>query len=146
MFISLKIKFFNFILFKILIRIRDFCLYLFDICGINDLFRFINRKKMVILLYHGISERSFSTQPKRYISKSIFKKQINYLREKKYKFITLTDWVNIVENRIKVKDRYIILTFDDGFKNIVEQAYPIMKKYDAKVVFMLFQALSEKKD
>ena len=29
-------------------------------------------------------------------------------------------------------NKYAIVNFDDGFKNVINNAYPIMKKYDAK--------------
>lgn len=141
--ISLRTRIIDFILFEILIKYRNIFLTFFDKCCINDFFRYINRKKMILLLYHGISENYFSIQHKRYLPKSIFEKQVIYLKKKKYKFITLSDWVNQVENKIKVKDRYIILTFDDGFKNVVEQAYPIMKKYDAKGCFYVISDIIE---
>ena len=127
--------------FEAQLIIKDLILDLLDRLGINGLFRLINRKKMIILMYHGISRENFSFYHRRYLPKSTFIKQIKYLKKRNYKFITLTDWLNIVNNKKKVKHRYIILTFDDGFKNVVEQAYPIMKKYDAKGCFFIVSSI-----
>ena len=71
----------------------------------------------------------------------IFIKIVKYLKKKKYVFITLSDWLNIINYEKKLRHRYIILTFDDGFKNVVEQAYPIMKNYGAKGCFYVVSSV-----
>ncbi len=109
-----------------------FFLSALDTLGINALFGFINRKKMVILLFHGISNKSLSYDKHRFYPISILLKEIIYLKRKKYQFITLSDWVHIVKNQTKISCKYVILTFDDGLKNVIDNAYPIMKKHDAK--------------
>lgn len=114
------------------VKIQNIVLRFLDKLGLNRLFRLINRKKLILLIYHGITPKDINYYHKRYFPKSLFENQIRYLIKKKYKFITLTDWVNIVKVKKKIKNPYIILTFDDGFKNVIEHAYPLMKKFNAK--------------
>ena len=123
--------------FKAQINSIQILLKFLDKLGINNLFRLINRKKLIILLYHGISKKDFKFYHRRYLPKSIFIKQITYLKKKNYKFITLTDWVKIIKINSRLKHRYVILTFDDGLKSVVDHAYPIMKKYGAKGCFYI---------
>ena len=118
--------------FEALKVVRSIILRTINCLGFNHLFRLLNRKKMIILFFHGISIKSFKFTHKRYFPISTFIKIILYLKKKKYKFITLTEWIKIVKNNQKIKHRYVILTFDDGFKNVVDNAYPIIKKYNAK--------------
>jgi peptidoglycan/xylan/chitin deacetylase (PgdA/CDA1 family) len=122
-------------------KIRNKILNLFDKLRINDIFRLFTKKQLIILLFHGITKKNFSFNHRRYFPKSIFEKQINYLKKKKYVFISLTDWADIVKNNKKIKHRYVVLTFDDGFKNIIEYGYPIMKKYGAKGCFYIVSDL-----
>ncbi len=127
--------------FQALRKIRYILLLILDLLRINDFFRLINRKRMIILMYHGISKRDFTYNHKRYLPKSLFLKEIKYLKKKKYKFITLTEWLEIVKNKKKIKNKYITLTFDDGFKNVIENAYTIMKQYQAKGCFYVVSGI-----
>ena len=129
---KLIIKFFN----ELIIKIKEFILILLNNIGINELFRQINKNKLIILNYHGITDHENYINPY-HIPKSTFLKKIIYLKKKKYKFITLTDWINMVVNKEKIKHRHVILTFDDGFESVIKNACPIMKKLDIKGYFYI---------
>jgi peptidoglycan/xylan/chitin deacetylase (PgdA/CDA1 family) len=45
-----------------------------------------------------------------------------------------------IKNKGKI-NKFVVLTFDDGFKNVVENAYPIMQEYGAKGCFFLVSDL-----
>ena len=89
----------NLISFEALINARNVLLEVLNILGINDVFRLINRKKMIILLYHGLTLKNFNFYHRRYLPKSSFIKQIKYLKRKNYEFITLSDWVEIIKSK-----------------------------------------------
>ena len=75
----------------------------------------MNNNKIPILTYHSISnEKSFNS-----INVSEFKKQISYFKEKKF------DSIHINETNAQIKNK-IILTFDDGYKDINTHALPIL--------------------
>ena len=115
-------------------KTRDIILFILDKIGINVIFRLINKKKFIILYCHGVSHRIVHFSP-RYISISQFEKQIKYLKKKKYIFMTLT---GLIHKRKQIKNKnqnYVIFTFDDGYKNIIKNAYPLMNKYKAKGCF-----------
>lgn len=115
-------------------------IYLFlDISGINTLFRYLNRNKIIILCYHGICDDDFDLlkgYDDRHIPKSLFRKQLSYLKGKKYSFTTLSEAMDMLNHRKKIRN-IVVLSFDDGFRNVVENAYPIMQKYHAKGCFYL---------
>jgi len=112
-------------------KIRDIILFFLDKTGINVIFRSINKNKCIILFGHGVSHR-FINFSQRHIAVSEFEKQIKYLKKKKYTFITLSDLTQIIKYMENCNQKFVIFTFDDGFKNVVKNAYPIMKKYNAK--------------
>ncbi|MFX1504006.1 MAG: polysaccharide deacetylase family protein [Promethearchaeota archaeon] len=66
------------------------------------------------------------------------------MTKKRYQFINLTDWVKIVKIKRKIKKKYVILTFDDGLKNVVINAYPIMKKIGAKGCLYITSGIIDK--
>lgn len=115
-------------------------LLLLDIVGINALCRMLNRKKAIILWYHGICDEGF-TLTKRHIPTSVFRKQLGYLKRKGYIFVSMSELVSVIKNKKKI-DKYVTLTFDDGFRNIVENAYPIMQEFNAKGCFYLVSDLT----
>jgi peptidoglycan/xylan/chitin deacetylase (PgdA/CDA1 family) len=112
---------------------------LLDIFGINALCRLANRHKAIILWYHGICDDNFNLT-KRHLPKSIFRKQLGYIKGKGYTFVSMSELVDTIQNKGKI-DKLIVLTFDDGFKNICENAYPIMKESGAKGCFYLVSSL-----
>jgi peptidoglycan/xylan/chitin deacetylase (PgdA/CDA1 family) len=114
-----------------------------DNLGINALFRFFNRNKTLIIWYHGVCADGFELltgYDERHIQQSFFRKQLEFLRQKKYVFATLTDLIAALEKK-KRTSRLVALTFDDGFRNVVENAYPLMRQFNAKGCFYLVSGL-----
>jgi peptidoglycan/xylan/chitin deacetylase (PgdA/CDA1 family) len=114
-----------------------------DIIGLNLIFRFINRKKAVVLWYHGVCDDGFRLlkgYDERHVPVSKFRRQLAYLKKKGYKFATVSEFYDIIRER-KPINRLAILTFDDGFNNIVKNAYPVMAEYGAKGCFYLVSEL-----
>ncbi|MBN1250740.1 MAG: polysaccharide deacetylase family protein, partial [Bacteroidales bacterium] len=55
---------------------------------------------------------------------------ILYFKNKNYQFISLDELDYFIENKIFPKKKFVIYTFDDGFKDNLIYAYPIFKKYN----------------
>ena len=122
---------------------RKFLLKILDICGINAFFGFLNRNKAIILWYHGVCDDSFrllSGYDERHIQKSNFREQMSFLKRKGYVFYTMSELMDIFFNKKKIK-KMVVLTFDDGYRNVVTNAYPIMKEFNAKGCFYLVSGL-----
>jgi peptidoglycan/xylan/chitin deacetylase (PgdA/CDA1 family) len=54
---------------------------------------------------------------------------IVFLKEKGYIFISLDTLENWLENKIKLRKKFICLTFDDGYKDNLTHGLPILKKH-----------------
>jgi peptidoglycan/xylan/chitin deacetylase (PgdA/CDA1 family) len=122
---------------------RTLILWALDITGINALCRLLNRKKALVLWYHGVCGDKFDLlkgYDERHVPKSVFQKQLKYLKHCGYTFTGMTDLVNAIKNK-NVTGKIIVLTFDDGFKNVVDNAYPVMKEFGAKGCFYLVSEL-----
>ena len=74
-----------------------------------------------VLTYHSIGDDKSSIS----ISNNIFEKQIIFLKKLSYETINF-DEIN------PDKKNQIIITFDDGYKDIIINALPILKKYNFK--------------
>ena len=77
--------------------------------------------KIPVLLYHSISDDNSRMS----LKVNIFENQIKYLKNNGYTSINF----NEIDQSAK---KQIIITFDDGYKDILVNALPILKKYDFK--------------
>lgn len=74
------------------------------------------REEIFILCYHSIDNDGWAFS----IKLEEFKKHIGYLTENGYKFITLSDLFKFINGGKEIPKHSVILSFDDGYKNILE--------------------------
>ena len=77
--------------------------------------------KIPVLLYHSISDDDSIMS----LNVNIFENQIKYLKKNGYTSVNF----NEINQREK---KQIIITFDDGYKDVFVNALPILKKYNFK--------------
>ena len=82
-------------------------------------------------MYHRFDESKY---PSTNIQLSVFKEQLEIIKNNNIKFIHPNDFENSISNN--KKDRKILLTIDDGLLSFYENAWPILKKN--KIPFILF--------
>lgn len=80
-----------------------------------------------ILLYHGIDEAGSTSYNTKFISQKDFERQIRYLKEHG-QIVSLKDFF---EGRFYKNRLATAITFDDGFRNNLTRALPILEKYNA---------------
>ncbi len=122
---------------------RSIFYFLVDILGINALFRFINRRAAIVLWYHGVCDDDFTLlkgYDERHIPRALFKKQLEFLKKTGHRFATMTEMTDLL-TRKTVDGRVVVLTFDDGFRNIVQNAYPVMLELGARGCFYVVSGL-----
>jgi len=87
-----------------------------------------------ILMYHSVSsEPETETHPYFWVNTSpeMFDAQMRFLKENNYQVITLERAIEIIYGQA-VKDdhsKYVVITFDDGFRDFYIDAFPILQKY-----------------
>ena len=84
-----------------------------------------------IFVYHDIvkdeSEVEFDYMQ---TPKDVFEKQVKGLKDFGYHFISYQDLENFKNNKTKLYKKSCLLTFDDGYTGVYENAFPIAKKYN----------------
>jgi len=85
----------------------------------------------VIMYHHILSKDSF-------IATSIenFDKQMKFISEN-YKTLTSDEFKNYKKGKIGVPKNSVLITFDDGWRDNLEFAYPILKKYNLKATLFI---------
>lgn len=81
--------------------------------------------KLIIIYYHEVVEENegYSYQK---IEKAKFDEQMKFLHDNGYQTITFEDLDK------PLPDKAVIVSFDDGFRTVYDNAYSIMRKYDIK--------------
>lgn len=59
-----------------------------------------------------------------------FTEQMNYLKKENYTVLSLKEFELFMVNQKKVPAKSIFITFDDGYKNVFEFAYPVLKNHE----------------
>lgn len=91
-------------------------------------------------MYHSISEgHCKGVHPYFALETSplIFKSHVKYLQERGYKTISVADVVEVLRSEQADGQKYVVLTFDDGYRDFYTHAYPIMSKYGCNATVYL---------
>lgn len=86
-----------------------------------------------IIMYHSILKDN-SVSPKYIVTPDQLENDLKYIKSHGYETITMTDLILYVYEKTPLPKKPIILTFDDGYYNNLFYAYPLMEKYNAKMV------------
>ncbi len=102
------------------------------IIGAEKFFR-IDHPKLRVLAYHSVSDDNFIVD----VSKNDFRSQIGYLRSK-FNFVDLDQASAYLAGETVLSAPSVALTFDDGYKDLLENVFPVLKKYSIPAaVFVL---------
>ncbi len=87
-----------------------------------------------IIMYHEV--KTFKTG-KDVITPYEFESDLKYLSDNGYTTITMTQLIDFVYNNKELPEKPIILSFDDGYLNNYKYVFPLLKKYNIKMVFSI---------
>jgi poly-beta-1,6-N-acetyl-D-glucosamine N-deacetylase len=79
-----------------------------------------------ILVYHHVSS---DTPPSTSISVEKFKRHMALL-EDEYQVISLPALLAMLHNKQPIPDKSVVITFDDGFRNILQNAHPVLQQHN----------------
>lgn len=95
------------------------------------------QKDIPVLMYHRVisSEKEKGVYDTA-ILKEEFEKQMRYLIDNNYEIVTFEDLAD-GKYKERFEKKYVIITFDDGYKDNYYNVLPILKKYGIKIVLYL---------
>ena len=118
-------------------------LLLFSIIIILGAFYFswLNPRYVVpILTYHNIGYGHDGF----YVSPENFTKQMGYIKKNGYEVITLDELIRGIKDKKGFKRNKVVITFDDGYKDNFEYAYPVLKRFDFPATIFIITDLIDK--
>ncbi|MBQ4630245.1 MAG: polysaccharide deacetylase family protein [Clostridia bacterium] len=92
----------------------------------------VSETKLAVLMYHGFTDGGKESEY--VIDVREFEKDIVWLKENGYEFVSVSDLIGHFETGKKLPEKGVMITFDDGYLNNYLYAFPIIKKYAVKVL------------
>ena len=75
-----------------------------------------------------------------------FEQALDYLKSNSYRTLHADEYLSMLRGERTVSRRSVVLTFDDGWGSMWSVAFPLIKKYDAKIVIFLSPGRIEYRD
>ncbi|MCI3983423.1 polysaccharide deacetylase family protein [Bacillus vallismortis] len=93
--------------------------------------------KLPILMYHSISSGNSLRVPK-----EEFEAHMKWLHDNGYQTVTPKEAYLMLTQDKKPNEKCVLITFDDGYTDNYEDAYPVLKKYGMKAtIFMIGKSI-----
>ena len=99
-----------------------------------------------VLMYHGVEASCPKGWPPSLIMPTEkFEEQLRFLKEQGYTMVSVEQLAHRLEAGASV-DKYVAISFDDGYKDNVTVVLPLLQKYDAKASFFVVNRLMGKEN
>ncbi len=97
------------------------------------------------LMYHKIGAPPPGSKLKKlWVSPEEFRRQLAYLKENGYAAISFSDWRDAEKGIKPLPEKPVLITFDDGYMNNYELAYPILREFGMKgCVFLVYETMDK---
>lgn len=104
----------------------------------------MQKDKVIVLAYHCVnkSKNPLCVKP------DIFEKQLSLLKRMGFHSLCLSNYIDILKTGKKyAEDRYVVITFDDGWEDNYTCGFPILKKYGYRAtIFLTVSKIGKDKD
>lgn len=103
--------------------------------------------EMPVIMYHRVIKNTDEAGVHGiYVKTSTFEKHLKYLKKHNYQTVTFADLANNnYKKRFDRGNKFVILSFDDGYEDNYKYAFPLLKKYGFKAVIYLLSDLDYNK-
>ena len=91
--------------------------------------------RVPILLYHyveNVSDKRDTMRVSLNIPPHIFASQVQTLKNADFTFMTVGQLGKVLDGKMNLPNKPVILTFDDGYRDFYTDVFPILKKHNVK--------------
>ena len=96
-----------------------------------------NPNEFTILSYHEISEKSETLDSSYAVTPTNFEAQVQWFIKNGYHFIGVDTILKYRKTGKPLPDKAVLMTFDDGYASVYDNAFPIIQKYKIPAVVAL---------
>jgi peptidoglycan/xylan/chitin deacetylase (PgdA/CDA1 family) len=93
--------------------------------------------RVPILMYHSIAEAGPEGLAPWRLLPALFREQMRLLRERGYHSVSLEEWARAIVERRPLPGRPVVLTFDDGYRDFLEHAWPVLRECDLRATIFV---------
>jgi len=90
------------------------------------------KRALPILMYHSISDDSESAVSPYYKTSTpsaVFEQHMRWLNEEGFRSVSLDEGLRIVRQKGLEHEKVVAITFDDGFRDFYDAAFPILRRH-----------------
>ena len=87
-------------------------------------------KVLPVLMYHHVGPVQPGAYPALTVAPERFEKQMSWLKRNGYTTIRTADWLAWCLEGKSLPPKPVLLTFDDAYADLVEYAFPVLRKHD----------------
>nr|WP_250889200.1 trifunctional glycosyltransferase/class I SAM-dependent methyltransferase/polysaccharide deacetylase [Mesorhizobium sp. dw_380] len=110
----------------------------------RDVARNERRQHIPVLMYHGVADEGPDALARFRLTPNAFAGQMAWLRANGFHAIGSEQLEQSIANRQPVVGRPVLITFDDGFQNFADHAWPILRAHDLTAeVFLVTDLVGE---
>lgn len=93
--------------------------------------------RLPVLCYHHMGTKLPGSWPGLTVPPTAFEEQINWLAQRGYTGIHATDWLAWMSEGKRLPDKPVLLTFDDGYADLVHKALPLLETRGFKATMFI---------
>ena len=97
----------------------------------------VTTERLPILMYHRVAPEGAVATARWRLTPESFEEQLRYLRDAGFHSVTLEQWREAVHTKKPLPGRAVVLTFDDGYRDFAEYAWPLLKRYGFSAIMFL---------
>ena len=97
--------------------------------------------RLPILMYHRVAEAGAAATARYGVTPAAFDEQLRYLREAGFRGVELDEWSEAMELRRPLPGRAIMITFDHGYRDFLDQAWPLLQRHSFSATVFLVSDL-----
>lgn len=111
--------------------------------GLNALYAwFLPARRVYFVGYHSITDTAKAEDREGAfehlsIDKAVFERHILWMQKQNFVFLKLQDLLEIVRGARNMPEKAAVIYFDDGFRNVKQNAYPILKTHGIPAIMFL---------
>lgn len=98
--------------------------------------------RLPILMYHRVAPTGAAAMSAYRVTPENFEEQLRYLCDAGYYSIGLEDWQAAAATRMPLPGKAVLITFDDGYRDFLIYAWPLLKRYGfSATVFLVAEKI-----
>jgi peptidoglycan/xylan/chitin deacetylase (PgdA/CDA1 family) len=97
--------------------------------------------RVPVLVYHSIARHhagQTGEQRELDVDTAVFRQQMSSLVEQRHQVVSFADLIDELEGRRELPEGAVVITFDDGWQDQYEDAFPILKQYGFTATFFVY--------